>query len=135
MSDQKYNPLFDPKNQEVFNDYVVPKDLVNNPPIDPDEFNDEDQKFLKHILKLIEDKTIDLMTPSTLYNDKVYDELSPEGKTKVEFEAANLLAKIRQIKSLYDGGFERSYQLENLIRSVRLSKERIEEIRGDVFII
>src|SRR3989339_738523 len=102
MSDQKYNPLFDPKNQEVFNDYVVPKDLVNNPPIDPDEVNDE---------------------------------LSPEGKTKVEFEAANLLAKIRQIKSLYDGGFERSYQLENLIRSVRLSKERIEEIIGDVFII
>ena len=49
--------------------------------------------------------------------------------------AVNLLARLREIKSLYDLNRIDSYQMKNLVEYVRLAKEMLENEAGDIFII
>lgn len=129
------NPLYNPAVQQADITSEVQKEVINRPQTDSSGMSSEDQVFLKLILKLISEGKIEVHTPSSLINDAVYEKLSAEHKSKVEVEALNLLTKVRNIKDLHDAGFGESYQMKNLVNSVRLLKERIEQIQGDVFII
>ena len=99
------------------------------------QISDEDRKFLAMLLDLIDSKKIDLYKPSTLINNEVYDTLDEKARGKTDFDAVNLLSTIREIKKLCDGGFRDSYQTMNMVNQIRLTKERLEEIAGDIYII
>lgn len=115
----------DPKIQSELN---IPLKLGSV--IDP-----KDQKFLETLMSLIADGKIDLYKPDSLTNTGVYEKLDHSSKGKVDIEAVNMLSAIRNIKDLHDAGYGDTYQIQNLVYRLRISKERLEEIGGDLFII
>lgn len=108
---------------------------LNQPPDDPTGVNQEDKDFLANLLALVEEGKIDLHRPSTLINSAVYDSLPSEKQGRADLSAMNILNSIRNIKDLYDHDFENTYQIQNLVRNLRLNKEQIEVEGGDLFII
>jgi len=107
-----------------------------NKPLDyPGELSRKDQDFLNLILDLIEKKKIDLYRPTSLLNHAVYDNLNESSKAKAELDAFNFLATIREIKKLHEANLGKTYQMENLVHRMRVTKERLEKISGDIFII
>jgi hypothetical protein len=112
--------------------------ILNKPTeIDPNLYQADplDIKFLKQLMKKVDQNEIHLFTPSSLLNSTVYEVLPSGQKAKADFDILTLLNKIRSIKKLWDSGERNSYQIINLTRSLRLSKERLEQTAGDVFII
>ena len=95
----------------------------------------KDKAFLKEVIAKVDSGAIKLFTPSTLLNTAVYDQLPPELKSKADYDILTLLSKIRQVKKLWDAGEKDSYQILNLVNSLRLTKENLESAQGDVFII
>lgn len=118
----------------VFMDPAVQAEL-NKPLIDPNGVSKEDKAFLEMVIKLINEGKINLYNPETLVNKRIYTTLKPEIQAKVDLEAFNLLTALRDIKGLYDTGNSETYQMQNLVQRVRLSKERLENEGGDFFII
>lgn len=118
----------------VFMDPAVQAQL-NKPLVDPNGVSKDDKIFLEMVIKLINEGKINLYNPETLVNKQIYTTLTPEIQAKVDLEAFNLLTALRDIKGLYDTGNSETYQMQNLVQRVRLSKERLEEEGGDLFII
>lgn len=108
---------------------------LNMPLTDPTGVGSENKKFLDDVVTKIESGQIDLHTPSSLVNNSVYDGLSEEVQGETDLNAVSLLARLREIKDLHDFGQVDSYQFNNLVEQVRLTKERLEKDAGDVFII
>lgn len=115
----------DPKTQSELN---IPLKLGAG--IDP-----EDQRFLEMLMSYIADGKIDLYKPDSLVNSEVYEKLDHSSKGKVDIEAVNMLSAIRNIKDLHDAGYGDTYQTQNLVYRLRISKERLEEVGGNLFII
>lgn len=131
------NPLFDPATQQdnsILTDPAKVK-MLNTPPLDPAGLNPEEQEFLNMVMQKVESKQIDLLKPSSLLNQAVYDKLTPEAQAKADFTAMNLLAIIRQIHSVWSINREPTYMIQNLILNVKYTKEKLEEVSGDVYII
>ncbi len=121
--------------KSVFKDDATQRSL-NTPLQDSTgSLDGKDQEFLNLVISLIDDKKIDLYQPSTLINSGIYDKLDDLAKGNVDLESINMLAGIREMKGLYDNGFQDTYQMANLVHRLRLTKERLEETAGDVFII
>ena len=108
---------------------------LNKPLGHPGGLTDKDSEFLALLLAKIEKKEIDLYRPNTLLNDAVYDKLNEAAKAKAEVDAFNMLATIREIKKLWDAKLSNTYQMENLVSKMRVTKERLEEAGGDIFVI
>ncbi|MBI2638184.1 hypothetical protein HYW83_01200 [Candidatus Peregrinibacteria bacterium] len=108
---------------------------LNDPLAKPAGISQEDQSFLDLVVAKVEKGEINLMQPSSLINKKVYDELGPDKQGKVDFDAVNLLTTLRNIYDLWKIYHQPTFQIENLVRQVRLTKERLEEISGDVYVI
>ncbi|PIZ76528.1 hypothetical protein COY05_01035 [Candidatus Peregrinibacteria bacterium CG_4_10_14_0_2_um_filter_38_24] len=123
--DSQTNNQIDPETQKV----------LNTPLATPAGNDPKDEEFLNTVLDLISKGTIDLYKPETLINHAVYDQLPVDKKGKADIEAFNVLSKIRDIKGLNDAGFTGTFQMQNLVHSVRDIKERLEIGGGDVFII
>jgi len=109
--------------------------MINKPQIDPTGIDDTDLEFMEKVIKMVESGTIDVHTPSTLLNMDVYIELDEQTQGRVDMNAINLLNEIRQIKTLWDTGDRDSFQIQNLIYSMRHKKQIIEKEIGDCFII
>ncbi|MCA9374295.1 MAG: hypothetical protein R3B71_01285 [Candidatus Gracilibacteria bacterium] len=97
--------------------------------------NPADMEFLQMLMSKIEDGEIDLHVPSSLLNEPVYEALSEEAQGKADYNAMTLLSTIRQIRQLWEMGDKESYQIQNLVHQVRMTKERLEEVGGDIYII
>ncbi len=108
---------------------------LNTPPVNPKGLSQEDQAFLNQVVALADDKKINLMQPSSLINHAVYDQLTPDKQGKVDFDAVNLATTLRNIYWLWKANQSPTYQIENMVHQVRLTKERLEEISGDVYVI
>lgn len=108
---------------------------LNEPLANPAGFTPENQQFLNLVLEKTESGKINLMQPSTLINNTLYDTLAPEKRGKVDFDAVNLATILRNIVNLWKYNPSPTYQMENLVAQVRLTKERLEEISGDVYVI
>ncbi len=119
------NNQIDPETQKV----------LNTPLTIPSGNDLKDEEFLSFVLDLLSKGKIDLYKPDTLINHTVYDQLPVDKKGKADIEAFNILSKIREIKGLSDAGFRGTFQMQNLVHSVRNIKERLEIEGGDVFII
>lgn len=132
-SKKPINPLFDPTTDNV----PIAEDTQSmlNKPLAGGKLSDEDQQFLAQLKKLVADGTINLYQPSTLLNDAVYETLPQEGKAKADQNCVSMLTKIRDILALEDAPMDTNYQVQNLVHSLRLNKERLEEHSGDIFII
>lgn len=95
-----------------------------------------DQTFLDLVTSKVEKGEINLYQPSSLINHTIYDKLPEDKQGKVDFDAMNLALTLRNMYDLWKAtGRQPTYQVENLVRQVRLTKERLEEISGDVYII
>lgn len=130
MSD--LNPLYDPKTD---NAHIAPEvQSMLNQPLAGGSMSQEDQDFLNLILAKIEDKSINLYSPSSLLNNAVYEALPEMEQGKADQNAVILLTRIREIYNLTQISKEPSYQLVNMVDSLRLIKNRLEE-HGDLFII
>lgn len=127
------NPLFDPStdNQPIAED----TQKMLNTPLPGGHITGEDRDFLEMIKKKVEEKTIRLYEPSSLLNQSVYDSLPLEGKAKADTNAVAMLAKIRDIINLEKANFDTNVQVLNLVNSLRLNKENMETMSGDIFII
>jgi len=123
--DTQTNNQIDPETQKT----------LNTPLAIPNGHDPKDEEFLNTVLDLISTGKINLYKPDTLINHGIYDQLSVDKKGKVDVEAFNILSKIRDIKGLTDAGFRDTFQMQNLVHSVRDIKERLEIEGGDVFII
>ena len=97
--------------------------------------DEKDAEFLNLLMIKIDKNEINLYRPGTLLNLSVYDKLASEGKGKADFDAVNLLTTIREIRKLWNAGHRDTYQIENLTHQLRLIKERLEKISGDIYII
>ena len=108
---------------------------LGQPLKDDSGVNPEDVEFLQMLMSKIEDGEIDLHVPSSLLNESVYESLSEEAQGKADYNAMTLLSTIRQIRQLWEIGDTQSYQIQNLVHQVRVTKERLEEVGGDIYII
>ena len=108
---------------------------LNTPLAHPGGLATEDEKFLNVVLSKVEAKQIDLYRPSSLINDSVYNQLSEDKKGKVDYDAVNLATTLRTMCDLWKYYQTPTYQIEYLVRQVRITKERLEEISGDVYVI
>jgi len=109
--------------------------MINKPQADPTGIGQEDREFIENVMKLINDGTIELHTPSTLMNKQVYEIIDEKCQGIADMNAVHLLADLRQIKKLYETEQKESYQIQNLIHKLRMTKERLEKECGDVYII
>ncbi len=132
-SSTKYNPLYDPKTDNA----PIAEEIQQmiNKPLAGAAYNQADQALLYLILKLVNEKKINLYAPSSLLNNEVYEKLPLEGKAKADQNAMLILTKVREIYNLMQTMTEPTYQVQNLVDSLRLNKESVEKTYGDIFII
>lgn len=104
---------------------------------EPLKYNGSSQNkdFLEMLVKHINEGKIQIYKPDSLINHEVYDKLDQTSQGKADYEAVNMLMTIREIKGLYDAGYKDTYQIDNLVERLRVSKERLEVQGGDLFII
>lgn len=109
--------------------------VLNKPLALTADMSGDDLAFLEIVLKKINDGTIKLFQSSSLLNQEVYGRLTPEAQAKAEMDAMNMLGALREIKNLSDGGMTETFQMENTVSRLRSTKERLEQVGGDIFII
>ncbi len=131
---QGYNPLFDPATDNLPIDPEIQK-MLNKPLVDDSGFSQEDQAFLQQIIAKFEEGTIHRYEPSSLLNVAVYDSLDTARKGKADQNAFNILSTLRNIYDLWTVEQSPTYQVKNMIHSIRLTKERLETELGDVYIV
>ena len=93
------------------------------------------EHFIQDVVEKLENNTIDPYMPSTLFNKEVYENLSEADEGRADMAARNICAMLMQVKNLWDLNHERSTAMVDIIQSIKLSKARVEEEIGDVFII
>lgn len=130
----KYNPLYDPATDNL---PIAPEvqQMINKPLSSPEAVTQADEEFLNQVLAKIETKQLNLYSSDSLLNHAVYDALDESAQGRVDQNAFNTLSVLRQIKDLHDLGETQTFQFQNLVRQIRLTKEKLEKDHGDVFII
>ena len=109
--------------------------MLNSPLKDTTPMDETEKIFLELVIKLIVEGKINLYDPDSVINFDHYDGLTDAEKGKVDMEALNLLSALREMKDLHDAGYADTFQMNYLVNRIRLSKERLEEEGGDMFII
>ena len=109
--------------------------LLNQPLASGSANDGMNEEFLNLVLGLIKDGKIDLYKPSSLINEAVYGKADEAARGKADFDAVQMMATVREIKDLCDNGFRESMQVANLVDRLRQTKERLESVGGDLFII
>lgn len=127
--------MFDDTQQRaVFKDEGTQRAL-NEPLKKESGISNEDEEFLQLIVQFIDAGKINLYVPSSLINSQNYEVLDDGRRGRADVEAMNMLGAIRDIHGMYRAGLKDTYQMENLVHRLRVSKERLEEVGGDLFII
>lgn len=136
MTTQKSNPLTDTASKKQ-GELQSPEQIkqMNEPAVDPTGFNPGDEEFLNIVMGKVESGEINLFQPDTLLNTHVYDALDEPARGKADLDAVNLLSKIRQIHGLWKVNRQPTFMIENLILDFWHTKERLEELGGDIFVI
>lgn len=111
------------------------QEKLNKPLKMENGLDNQDNQFLNMLIKKIEDKEINLLVPSSLINHPVYDDLDDISKGKADVDAFKMLSTIREIYKLWQINEKDSYQMQYLVKKIRIYKEKLEDIGGDIFII
>jgi len=88
--------------------------------------------YLKLILDLINQGTIDVFNPSSIINTNIYNTLNEQGKADVDKILINLINMVQRMQYLNEKGEENSFQLESIVDNIWQTKEKIEQKHGDV---
>lgn len=128
------NPLYDPATDNLPIDPAV-QAALNQPLVDDSGFDPVDETFLHDVMAKFESGTIQPYSPSSLLNASIYDALDEARKGKADQNALIILGTLRNIRDLWAVEQRPTYQLKNLIRSIRLAKERVESELGNVYIV
>jgi hypothetical protein len=135
MADDNSNPILrhdqiqiSAKDQQALNQPMKNDQTIIA--IDP-----KDREFLKMIVKKVDKGEIRLYVPASLINHAVYDNLDESTQGKADYDAFNLLTAIREIYTLWHAGDRDSFQIIYQVHRMRLTKERLENIGGDIYII
>lgn len=130
----KYNPLYDPAtdNLPIAADVQT---LLNTPLQDDSGFDSEDEAFVQDVVAKFDSGAINRHAPSSLINPKMYENLDDAQKGKADQNAFNLLARLRDIYDVWKAHPVPTFQVRNQIRAIRLTKERLENELGDVFVV
>lgn len=129
--DTKINSDIDPQTQE----------MLNKPIIDPDGFTAEEMEFIQSVMQRVYAGEINLLSPSSLINENLYENSSDEAQGRADIHAINFCSKLRSIKDLMEisGGeqlfIEPTFQVKNLVQSIKFEKEQFEKEFGDMFVI
>lgn len=132
--DDSPNPLYDPATDNA----VIPDDTqaMLNKPADVDhEFEPEDDAFLKDIIAKFDSGSINRHSPSSLLNEKMYENLEQPQQARADQNALTILARLREIYDWWQLHPEPSFQIKNQLHAIRLTKEKLEEELGDIYII
>jgi flagellum-specific peptidoglycan hydrolase FlgJ len=107
---------------------------INTPLADDgSKLSAEDEAFLKDIVEKVDNKQINPLTPSTILNQAIYDELSGEEQAKTDLFVQSSLFVIRKIYDYYKSEHTNdSYMMQNMIHELRVKKETLEQEIGDV---
>lgn len=117
------------------------QDMVNNPPVMNNGFDEGVEEFIIGVMKRVFAGEIDLMKPSSLIDQNAYALVSSEVKGKADMVATNFCSKLRQIRDLMQisGGdqlhIEPTYQAESLVEDLKYQKEIFEKEHGNLFVI
>mgnify|MGYP001618987402 CR=1 FL=1 len=108
--------------------------MLNTPWSDPKTaLSHEDKAFLETLVKQIESGSIDLLKPSSIIHEPVFDKLSAEKKSQATLWVNAMLALIRQVYDFYKNPFDNnSDMMISMMRELRLKKEMLEKEIGDV---
>ncbi len=131
--DFKQNFMDDTSSSNGISDEM--QERLNQPLKHGGSMDPADGVFLASIVEKIANGTIKLYQPSSLLNASVYEQLEAPAQGKADFDAMNLLSTVREIYQLWQSGHRDSYQIEYLVHKIRLTKERLESIGGDIYII
>ncbi len=134
MDENKQIKKDESQQKAVFEDKKTQEEL-NKPLSDPSGNSAEEKEFLEMVISFVKEGKIDLFKPGSLLNSDYYNTLSEEKQGQADLEATNLLASLREIKDLYDAGYQETFQMQNLVQRVKNTKERLEDEGGDLFII
>ena len=121
-----------------YQDHVVTDEtqqMLNQPLKYENGIDEKDAQFLRTLMEKVDKGEINLYRPSSLFNLPVYEKLNGAAQAKADIDAFNLLATIREIYQLWKQGNHDTYQIANLAHRIRVTKERLEELGGDIFII
>jgi hypothetical protein len=129
-----YNPLYDPQTDNAAIEDKT-QELINKPLVDESGFDPEDEKFVKDVVAKFESGEINRHSPSSLLNQKIYENLEQDKQGKADQNAFNILSRLREIYDLWQIDSSPTFQMKNQIHSIRLIKENLEEELGDVYII
>jgi len=132
QSDEMKKSVLDYKDAQISQEVQVE---LNQPLKDDTGVDPKDQEFLAMLIDKIDKEEIDLHKPTSLINTEVYDKLDETARGKADYDAFNLLGSIREINNLWRAGHQDSYQIQYLVHKIRITKEGLEEIGGDIFII
>jgi hypothetical protein len=120
------------KNEDISAETQV---SLNTPTKHDEPLDPKDVEFLNMVMEKVDKGEIDLYRPATLLNYPVYDKLDEMAKGRADYDAMNLLSTIREIRKLWSLGHHDTYQIENLAHRIRVTKERLEQLGGDIYII
>ena len=113
----------------------VVQQMLNTPLKKEEGIDPADVSFLQMLVDKVDSGEIRAFLPNSLINDDVYDKLPQVDQGKADYNAYLMLGKIREIHSLYKLGHHDSYQILNLVHSLRVNKENLEHVNGDIYII
>lgn len=121
-----------------FKDHEIAADtqtMLNTPTEHDEPLDPKDVEFLTMLMGKIDSGEINLYRPATLLNYPVYEKLNEQAQGQADVEAFNMLGAIREIRTLWNLGHRNTYQIENLTHRIRVTKERLEDAGGDIYII
>tara|TARA_B100000315_G_C14028663_1_gene342189 strand:+ start:101 stop:499 length:399 start_codon:yes stop_codon:yes gene_type:complete len=128
------NPLYDP----ATDDAPIAEDVqerLNKPLADQSGFDADDELFLNDVIAKFDEGLIKPFEPSSLLNQTIYENLKPEQQGKADQNAFNILTTLRTIHDQWKANPTPTFQIKNQIHQIRLTKERLEEELGDVYIV
>lgn len=137
------NFMDDKSNSQGLNQEITTEqqNMLNKPVIDPEGLSDDETQFIKDVMVRVYNGDINLFSPSSLINSKIYDGLQESVQGQADIHSVNFCSKLRSIKDLMEisGGdllfVEPSFQVRNLVQSIKFEKEQFESKHGDIFVI
>lgn len=139
MDDKSYSEGVDTKINSDIDQQT--QEMLNKPIIDPDGFTAEEMEFIQSVMQRVYAGEINLLSPSSLINENLYENSSDEVQGRADIHAINFCSKLRSIKDLMEisGGeqlfVEPTFQVKNLVQSIKFEKEQFEKEFGDMFVI
>ena len=124
MQDSQKDLYKDPATQE----------MLNTPAPDPTGASVKDKEFLNTVIQLLEAGKIDLYKADSIINGEIYAKMSEKQQGEIDLEALNILAALREIHGLWKLNQVDTFQMQSVVNRIRLTKERVEQNEGDVFI-